>query len=97
MVKSARSKALAKKRQNRSQYLLQRKIKEKSGSRWSIIRSLFHFLILFYRSRTKNVNKDKTCNLLECPVPVRHFLNKNPVLISDGEKITASSDTVDCG
>ncbi len=73
MVKSARSKALAKSRQNRLRYLLQTQIKQKNRIHWIIVRAIFYFLILFYKSRNKKTEKNIECNILECPISVNYF------------------------
>ncbi|CAF1463104.1 unnamed protein product [Rotaria sordida] len=77
MVKSARSKALAKRRQNQLYYMKQINIKKKIRFQWNIIRAVFHILVLFYKSRNKIQGKKKNPNLLECPIPVDFFLNRN--------------------
>jgi hypothetical protein len=77
MVKTACSKALAKSRQNRLRYVLQMQMKQKNRIRWNIIRAIFYFFVLYYKSRNKKVNEDIQCNLVECPISVIYFLNKN--------------------
>jgi hypothetical protein len=80
MVKSARSKAIAKSWQNRLCYLFKKQIKQKNRFRWNIIRAIFYFCVLFYKSRNKKLDRDTPCNILECPISGNYFLNKNKIL-----------------